>query len=126
MGGFTTNTAAQTYLTDNNFTSSYQYFNYGGESAFVPNSNGGFAFLSGSASVGSISKTLPAEGGTWVITYGSQFPQYDPIEILIDNSVVDSTNDQMKSFTLNFNGGETLSIREVNGGAVIYNIQVVN
>jgi hypothetical protein len=32
----------------------------------------------------------------------------------------------MKSFTLNFNGGETLTIREVTGGAAIYNIQDVN
>ena len=126
FGGFTTNTAAQIYLTDNNFTSSYQYFNYGAESAFVPNSNDGFAFLSGSSSIGYISKILPTEGGTWVITYGSQFTIYDPTEILLDNSIVDSTNDQSKLFTLNFNGGETLTIREVKGGAVIYNIQIVN
>ena len=123
FGGFTTNTAAQAYLTDNNFTSSYGYFNYGGEGAFVPNSSDGFAFLHGSSSIGYISKILPAEGGTWVITYGSQFPQYDPTEILLDDSIVDSTNDQSKSFTLNFNGGETLTIREVKGGAIIYNIQ---
>ena len=113
---------SHSYLTANNFTHSYDRFNFHEAANFIPNIEDGFAFHTSSYAEGYIQKILPVEGGTWRVTYGSQYTMYDPVEIVIDNVVVDSTIEQVKSFTFTFSGGETFKVREIYGGAIIYNI----